>query len=273
MILLADMSMLVHSFFHVGANPRTESPDDPYDVAERVMHKGDDLRKWLLEKFPEMEFVAVFDQPRPRKLFRHDLVPEYKSSRTQHETLEEAESATLAAYENSADWHTIKATYGLECDDIVASIASQYEGKVVIYSQDRDFHQCLESGRVNILKKCNKELDGSFDPQWFTAERLNEQHGVTPEQWPVYQAMVGGKDDVPGWGGCGPKKAVEVLSLGGVRIDLLDMDERVAMNKTQRASYPQFSNDYERIMLVRTLRKDVPAGEFIKTLKGKVTVE
>lgn len=269
MILLCDVSMLIHSFFHVGANPNTESPDDPYDVAERVMRKGDDLRKWLRskEQFKDMEFVAVFDQPHPRKLFRCELMPSYKSGRTSHETLHEAEAATLAAYKQSSDWHTVAATYGLECDDFIASIAAQYDGQVIIYSQDRDYHQCLEDKRVMILKKCNKEMDVGFVPEWFSTKDLVEKHGLAPEQWSLYQAMLGGKDSVMGWGGCGPKKASEVLSLDNVRVDLLDQDERVKMNKTQRASYPEFSNQFERIMFVRALKRDVPAGDFLKSIR------
>lgn len=271
-LTLVDLSMLVHAMFHVGKNPNTKPPDDPYDVAERVMTKGDRLKEWLINspsmggKFEGGKFVAVFDQPQPRQLFRTWFAPTHKSTRTQHETLEEAETATRQAYENSSEWHSITASHLLECDDLIASMAKAHDGVVVIYSADRDYHQCLEGKRVVILKKCNKEVGGDFQPIWFTEEDLYKKHSVRPDQWAQWQAIVGAKDDVPGWNGAGPGMASKILQLPDVKVDLLDLDPRVKMNKTQAESYPEFCSNYDNLMMVRTLRTTVPVSGFLESV-------
>ena len=263
-LFLSDISHVSHAFYHISTNPRTKSPNDEYDVVERVVRKLDDLVPFM-ESFFEAanvagpyHFVAVFDRPKPRDLFRSYLLPEYKQSRTKHEGLDEIEAAILAAVKQCDRWLSVVAPPLMESDDTIASLAHQWPSHVMIYSQDRDFHQCLVDKRVSILKKANKPDVGSdFEMELFTARTLAET-GLRPEQWVDFQTLKGGKDDVPGWDGVGDKKAMELITWGG-DLALVDLDENApSLNKTQRESYPRFSVDLDRLRRIQTLRNDLP---------------
>ena len=148
-LFIADISPISHSFYHISTNPRTKSPNDEYDVVERVVRKLDDLVPFM-ESFLKTAnvagpyyFVAVFDRPKPRDLFRTYLLPEYKQSRTKHDGLDEIEAAILAAVKQCDRWLSVVAPPLMESDDTIASLAHQWPGNVMIYSQDRDFHLSL----------------------------------------------------------------------------------------------------------------------------------
>lgn len=125
---------------------------------------------------------------------------------------------------------------GMEADDVMASYAKQFAGKVTLLTQDKDQRQCL-SGTCNILLDVEWKLDehsGENMPEykWYTASptkrlrHLQEMHalniansdasvlesieadmkseprnlfdetGLTPAQWIDYQTIMG--DNVDG---------------------------------------------------------------------------
>ena len=126
-LFLADLSHVIHAFYHIHANPNTRPPNDEYDVCERVILKLDDLVPFI-ETFlvaanvaGPYHFVAVFDRPKPRDLFRTYLLPEYKQSRTKHEGLDEIEASILAAVKQCDRWLSVVAPPLMESDDMIAS--------------------------------------------------------------------------------------------------------------------------------------------------------
>ena len=248
MLFLMDMSQLIHQLWHV------RSDDDGYDVSERIMHRMEKLRIYFLATYPEMIFVAVFDNP-SRVLYRKLLVPSHKADRTKDEGLSEAEAATMAAVQNDQDWHSVVAPSMFEADDVMASMAKQYQGKVLVHSQDRDCHSMLEKGRVSIIKKSNTpEAGGPLDIQYFTADDLAEKYdGLTPQRWIEFQILIGGKDNVVGWNKVGEKTALRIIAseqpLGDIDLE----DETLKLNKAQKQWYGTFKQTLPKLTLVRTL--------------------
>lgn len=114
---------------------------------------------------------------------------------------------------------------GMEADDVMASYASQFDGRITLLTKDKDLRQCLSS-KCNMLTKIDWETHpdtGKAMPvyQWVTAAThftdgvsYNSSHvdGITPEQWPHFQALAGDPgDNVKGAIGIGPKVAVELI--------------------------------------------------------------
>jgi DNA polymerase I len=96
---------------------------------------------------------------------------------------------------------------GVEADDCIASLADMHKSErpVVIVGSDKDLFQCLD---INVV---------IWDPgqrteRILTLAEFTEAQGLTPAQWPDFQALVGDKtDNIPGVPGIGPKGALSLL--------------------------------------------------------------
>ena len=250
MLFLLDMSQLIHEYWHVAKKEK----DIEYDVSERTLYRMDKLRAHFLTLGCDCTFVAVFDNP-SRVLYRKLLIPSHKADRTKDEGLAEAEAATMAAVQNDQDWHAVVAPSMFEADDVMASMAKQYGGKVLVHSQDRDCHSMLEKGRVSIIKKSNTpEAGGPLDIHYFTADDLAEKYdGLTPQRWIEFQILIGGKDNVVGWHKVGETTALRIIAseqpLGDIDLE----DETIKLNKAQKEWYGTFKQTLPKLTLVRTL--------------------
>lgn len=108
---------------------------------------------------------------------------------------------------------------GYEADDVMASCAAQFPGKVTILTQDKDARQCL-SERVNILLDVewveDEQGDATPDYKWLTAKDNLEKTGMTPKQWIDYQTLMGDSaDNVKGCAGVGEKGAADLIKQFG----------------------------------------------------------
>jgi len=254
MLLIIDMNGLVHQFFHV------RKEDDRDDVTTRTLEKLERMREYYLAKpgFHDMKFVAVFDNP--QDTFRHILFPQYKEHRTKHDDLPKILRETREAVGKDADWITLNAPFSFESDDLIASIAAQYPGKVMIYSRDGDMNACLEKDRVVIIKTANVDLDtNALTPEYWNYEMFVAKYGFHPRRWPEYMAIVGDSSDgLQGlsWEGCGPKKAAEIMRECNSP-DEADLSD-VTLNKKQQATFIDFAKNYSFHMKLLRLRTDIP---------------
>lgn len=125
-----------------------------------------------------------------------------------------------------------------EADDVLASAARQFPGKVTIVSSDKDMRQCL-SDRVNILLDVEWEEDESTgDPmpnyKWLTSDMHFQQPGILPSQWADYQTIMGDStDDVQGVEGIGEKGAADLLKTFGT------VEAAIQAAKDEDESIPQ----------------------------------
>ena len=104
----------------------------------------------------------------------------------------------------------------MEADDIMASYAAQFDGRVTLFTQDKDARQCL-SDRVNILLDIEWEqsaTSGELMPQyqWLSAANHTEGTGLRPDQWTDYQTLMGDNvDGIKGCPGIGAKGATDLI--------------------------------------------------------------
>lgn len=113
----------------------------------------------------------------------------------------------------------------MEADDVMASYAKQFDGRITLLTKDKDLRQCL-SGKCNMLTEVTWEENTETGKQmpvykWVTAAshmadgvsyQSSHVAGITPEQWPHFQALAGDTgDNVKGAIGIGPKVAIDLI--------------------------------------------------------------
>lgn len=151
--------------------------------------------------------------------FRHELSEGYKAKRTAKPDGFKAKLNDLRNTLATIDGVTSFAVEGFEADDLLAALArnAQDEGeKAVIFSSDKDLHQCLVSGTVSQVTAVSRLKPGSLTFSTMTADRLTTEYGVKPWQWVDYRTMTGdSSDSISGCQGIGPKAATEVLQKCG----------------------------------------------------------
>jgi 5'-3' exonuclease len=158
---------------------------------------------------------------------------------------------------------------GMEADDIMASYARQFGGRVTLMSQDKDQRQCL-SDKCNILLDVEWKEDETSgekiaDYKWLTAKSHTEATGIPPEKWCDYQAIMGDNvDGIRGAAGIGQKGAADLIQTFGSAESAIEAakadDERIKPAK--RKALIEFVGKLEVTRNLVTLRDDleVPAN-------------
>jgi len=115
----------------------------------------------------------------------------------------------------AAGWAVVSIP-GYEGDDVMASVAKQFPGRVTILSQDKDLRQCL-SPTVNMLLDVEwkqDETSGDHLPEykWLSAKQHLEQTGIPVGAWTDYQCIMGDNTDgIKGVVGIGEKGAADLI--------------------------------------------------------------
>ncbi|AGW12578.1 DNA polymerase I [Megalodesulfovibrio gigas] len=158
-----------------------------------------------LLKTQRPEHIIFFvDGPGPN--FRHQAFPEYKAQRdaTPEGLLRQMPVILKAVELLGVRTHV---SQGCEADDCIASLATQTkrERPVVIVGSDKDLRQLLDDGVVL--------WDPMSTPEKLVTKAMFQQEtGLSPEQWPDVQALVGDtSDNIPGVSGIGPKTALAIF--------------------------------------------------------------
>lgn len=141
------------------------------------------------------------------KTFRHELFPSYKGQRppmpedlvAQSEPVHQAVKLLGFPVMDSKD---------CEADDCIASAAAHLKTKcpVVIVGADKDLKQCLDTNVV-------MWDPGSKKKGLTTLDDFTQDTGLTPDQWPDFQALIGDTaDNIPGVPKVGPKTAQKIMA-------------------------------------------------------------
>ena len=151
-----------------------------------------------------------------------------------------------------------------EADDVLASAATQFPGKITIVSGDKDLNQTL-CDRVNILRDVEwveNEQSGELQPEykWWTAKMLFEETGLTPLQYVESQVLSGDSTDaIAGCAGVGVKGAAGLVKEFGTVEAVIqaakDGDPRITAKK--RESLIAFEGKHEVTRQLVTLRTDL----------------
>ncbi len=198
-LCLVDASGYIHRAYHA-LPPMTTSQGLPVNAVygfSRMISK--------LLKTENPDYLAIcFDTPAPT--FRHEMYKEYKETRAQ---TDESLIAQLPVVEElSLAWGLpcVKQD-GLEADDVIATLtkeAVKLGWRVLILSGDKDILQLVDD---NVLVRDEiRKVD-------FTADKVRERFGISPNQIVDYFSLMGDKvDNVIGIPGVGEKTAAKLLS-------------------------------------------------------------
>ncbi len=203
-LVVLDASPLLHQFWHI----KSDGPD----VVERFLLRIDRIRDKLMHMIKKPLFcVCSFDNG--KATFRKWIFEGYKSGRTYDSDLAETIEHAKEALVNSVNWCRAIAPYGFESDDVLATLATQYEGNVVLHTIDKDAHQLLEHGRVTIIKKSNVNMQTKeVDFEFYTASQFEKDYGFAPCRFTEYQCLAGDSaDTITGAVGIGDKTAKRLL--------------------------------------------------------------
>lgn len=166
---------------------------------------GKTLLKILKEEKPEY-FLFLLDGKGPN--FRHDMFPAYKANRPPAPEALVQQLEPLKRLVGSLGIH-VEVSENCEADDCIAALAARTckERPVVIVGMDKDLKQCLQENVVLWSPGSGAKPDALLTRQGFIDET-----GLTPEQWPDVQALIGdSSDNVPGVPGVGQKTAEKIF--------------------------------------------------------------
>jgi len=153
---------------------------------------------------------------------------------------------------------------GFEADDVMASYAEQFPGRITLLTADKDVRQCL-SDHCNILldvEWTEDETSGELLPdyKWLSAKEHTEKTGLRPDQWAEYQTIMGDTvDGVKGAPGIGEKGAADLIKDFGTVEEAIqaakDDDERIKPAK--RKSLVEFEEKVSVTKKLVTLKTDL----------------
>ena len=144
----------------------------------------------LKKKYRDFKVTVAWDNACDRK---KTIYAEYKANRS--------------SYNLSTQVNDLKATLrcldvlqaecqGEEADDVIATLVAHYktEGKIYIYSSDKDLFQLVEDGKVIILSSAKSQ-----NTEFYDEEGVYNKFGVKPVDIACYFALRGDTiDGVPG---------------------------------------------------------------------------
>ena len=152
-----------------------------------------------------------------------------------------------------------------EADDVIASLASAWNGDVYISSNDFDFVQIVSS-KISLIRSSGGKLvdcDEKF---------IKTKFGIYPRQYADYLSMVGDKtDNIVGVKGIGPKTASDLLNryndLDGVFGRVMELPRGLQSKLLEGRGI--IENNRRFI----SMKKDIPLGEIVASEISKVPNE
>lgn len=168
----------------------------------------------LANKFKTNRFIFALDGGGGSQSIRHRIYPDYKKSRTEKSESDKkfdkycyTKFEEVISYLRAMGFKNIHSAPGVEADDIIASFLLynvDLQKNAVIVSSDNDFYQLLNMCKGMFLASKNK---------LYTKYDLEDEYGITPEQWKKVKEIAGCKGDaVPGIPGVGYPTAAKFLT-------------------------------------------------------------
>ena len=104
----------------------------------------------------------------------------------------------------------------MEADDVMASYADQFPGRVTLLTHDKDMRQCLSETCSIILDVIYTRDDSTGDMmpscEWLYAADHLKETGISPAQWVEYQCLMGDSvDGIRGAQGIGEAHASNLI--------------------------------------------------------------
>jgi len=252
-LLAIDVNYFLHRFWFSGAGI-----ESAVSVATWIQRTVERLKEKGLT-----DVACCFDSHRnDRKELTKDWEDKYKDRPTKDPEL--GQQLTLVRELLTGLGFACVSVDGMEGDDVMASYAKQFDGRITLMTQDKDCRQCLSS-KCNILLDVTwtqDETSGDLLPEykWLSAKQHTESTGIRPEQWTAYQAIMGDNcDGIKGAVGIGEKGAADLIkvfgSVDGAIIAAKADDERIKPKK--RVAIIEFENKKDVTLQLVTLKTDL----------------
>lgn len=197
-IYIVDVSSMFFRAYYA-IRPLTSSTGIPVNAVYGFISM---IVKLMKDKNPD-HIVFCYDRKEPS--FRKDLYTEYKANRTEMPDDMQVQMPYLKKVASLFGICDLEVP-SYEADDLIGTIAclarnENYESYIV--SGDKDFCQLV--GPKVFLYDTMKDVT-------FDEILVKEKHGVTPQQFIDYLAIVGdSSDNIPGIAGLGPKGAQKLI--------------------------------------------------------------
>ncbi len=266
-LYILDANALLHRSWHAIhplTNPKGQVVNCVYGMLLSVM-------KLLNEQKPDA-FIACWDTKAPT--FRHIAYEAYKANR-EHKEEELYEQipwvkegfALLGVESFEKD--------GYEADDLIGTFAERSKNKgwdVTIVTGDRDALQLVCPG-ISVMAF----VKGVTETKRYDIDAIQEEYGLTPEQFLEYKAMRGDtSDNIPGIRGIGDVGATDLLQKYGdlKHIFVAAHDASSELSKSLREKLLHAEKDVPAILSLVTIDRNVPIlyevkdGTFPKDKEG-----
>ncbi len=282
-LLAVDVNYYIHRYFHSGAGVESASTFDAWlaRLIERMMEKG------------LTDCVCCLDAPtNHRKSLTEGWEHGYKPRSEKDAEL--AGQLSLAPTLLKARNLPVVSIDDMEADDVMASYAKRFAGRVTLLTQDKDMRQCL-SATCNILLDVAWEENaetGKMMPlyKWVKARWTEEQKalflkdptkkpkdttshtddgmtysgtkvvGISPELWPHFQAIAGDSTDgIKGCEGIGGKGAMDLVLAHGTVQNIIAAckDGSANLSKKKIEAVLAFEPFADTMLKLTTLRTDL----------------
>lgn len=209
-LLAVDVNYFLHRFWHSGAG--VEAAIGVATWVQRTVER-------LKETMGLTDCVCCFDS---RTNHRKELTREWEDKYKDRPPKDPELGQQLNLVHELLNGHGFACVSieGMEADDIMASYAKHFPGRVTLLTQDKDCKQCLSS-------KCNMLLDVEWttdehsgesipDYKWLTAKAHTAQTRISPAQWIEFQCIAGdATDGIKGAIGIGAVGAAELVMMFG----------------------------------------------------------
>lgn len=172
------------------------------DATTRVVRAARDLGA--------THMIAVFDDPRGN--WRYAIYPDYKGAQSSPGTSTRPYADAMWKRMGAHDIYRVIVP-GFEADDVIATLVNRVNlsGRPVwTLSSDNDLLQVLKYQGVHVI-----QYAPSGESPWLverTPQFVYEKFGVSPDAYPDYLALVGGKNNVKGVPRVGAKTATKWLT-------------------------------------------------------------
>lgn len=256
LILIDGSAVAYRSYFAFIRNPLINSRGENTGAVFGFVNS---LNK-IIRDFEPDYLAVVFDTPQPT--FRHDIYPEYKSTRaktpdeliTQFPWIDQAiEGFNIPVIRMD----------GFEADDLIGTLSVKAAAggvDVLMFTGDKDFYQ-LVTEKIRILHPKEFEIMGP--------DAVKEKFGVPPDKVVDTLALMGDtSDNIPGVPGIGPKTAVSLIGeFGDFHKVLRDGPQKkkgkIARSLLDNKEQAQLSHD------LVTIKTDCPVELELDILKLK----
>ena len=242
LVLVDGSSYLFRAFYALPAS--LTSPDGMQTNAiHGVLNMLDSLRK----NYQPDHMAVVFDAK--GKTFRNEMYPQYKANRPPMPDELREQIAPLHEI-IAAQGYPMIVMEGVEADDVIGTMSTLYDGKVIISTGDKDMAQLVDE---------QTHLINTMSNSYFDRQGVIDKFGVPPELIRDYLALIGDKsDNIPGVPKVGPKTAVKWLNeWGSLQAIMQNADKfKGKIGEYLRESLDFLPLSYELVTIKRDLDLD-----------------